>query len=139
MTAVTAASVDTDPHFPFRCEVLVRFNDCDPLGHANNALYSTYLEQARLGFLQDLRGFILARVEIDFRSPVVAGELLEIESRCRGVGSASFVLEHHLQCGERLVASAVSTIVSYDYERNCSTPVPAQVIARLKPKATEDR
>jgi len=25
----------------------VRFSDCDPLGHVNNATYSTYLEQAR--------------------------------------------------------------------------------------------
>ena len=62
----------------------VRFSDCDPLGHVNNAVYSTYLEQARIvlwrrqaGF--ELRraasgkqprgeGFILARTEIDFRS-----------------------------------------------------------------------
>jgi acyl-CoA thioesterase FadM len=26
----------------------VRFSDCDPMGHANNAVFSTYLEQARI-------------------------------------------------------------------------------------------
>ena len=30
-----------------RLRIAVRFSDCDPLGHVNNATYSTYLEQAR--------------------------------------------------------------------------------------------
>ena len=32
----------------FTHRVEVRFRDCDPLGHVNNAVYLTYLEQARL-------------------------------------------------------------------------------------------
>ena len=57
----------------------VRFNDCDPMGHLNNATFSTYLEQARLAWFgsdaeHPLRDVILARTEIDFRSPVAAGE-----------------------------------------------------------------
>ena len=31
--------------FTHRLEV--RFRDCDPMGHVNNAVYLTYLEQAR--------------------------------------------------------------------------------------------
>ena len=31
-----------------RHRLQVRFSDCDPLGHVNNAKYLTYLEQARL-------------------------------------------------------------------------------------------
>ena len=30
----------------FEHEVEVRFNDCDPMGHVNNAVYLTYLEAA---------------------------------------------------------------------------------------------
>jgi Thioesterase-like superfamily len=33
------------PIFIHRLEV--RFRDCDPMGHVNNAVYLTYLEQAR--------------------------------------------------------------------------------------------
>ena len=52
------------------------------MGHVNNAVYSTYLEQARIGVLGGLSEFILARVEIDFRAELRAGEEVEIRSRC---------------------------------------------------------
>ena len=29
----------------------VRFRDCDAMGHVNNAVFSTYLEQARIAAL----------------------------------------------------------------------------------------
>ena len=56
----------------------VRFRDCDALGHVNNAVYSTYLEEARMDILGGLREFILARVEIDFRAELRAGEEIEV-------------------------------------------------------------
>src|SRR3954470_16383013 len=56
------------------------------MGHVNNAVYSTYLEQARIGILGDLEPFILARVEIDFRAELRAGEQVEVRSRCARVG-----------------------------------------------------
>jgi acyl-ACP thioesterase len=67
--------------FPFVHREPVRFNDCDPMGHLNNATYSTYLEQARIGALGGLEEFILARVEIDFRSGLRFGEAIEVRSR----------------------------------------------------------
>jgi acyl-CoA thioester hydrolase len=52
----------------------VRFRDLDSMGHMNNAVYATFLEQARLAFLSQhgahVHNMILARLEIDFRSPV---------------------------------------------------------------------
>ncbi|MEO5575331.1 MAG: thioesterase family protein, partial [Gaiellaceae bacterium] len=54
--------------YPYVHRDRVRFRDCDAMGHVNNAVYSTYLEEARIGVLGDLISFILARVEIDFRS-----------------------------------------------------------------------
>ena len=35
----------------------VRFRDCDPMGHVNNAVYLTYLEQARLAQWRALWNF----------------------------------------------------------------------------------
>ena len=32
---------------PFTHRLEVRFRDCDAMGHTNNAVYLTYLEQAR--------------------------------------------------------------------------------------------
>ena len=64
----------------------VRFRDCDAMGHVNNAVYSTYLEEARIGVLGGLIDFILARVEIDFRSELRTGEEVEVRTRCSRVG-----------------------------------------------------
>ena len=59
-------------HFIHRLEV--RFRDCDPMGHTNNAVYLTYLEEVRdewleraLGDSGDAWGYVTARVAIDFR------------------------------------------------------------------------
>jgi acyl-CoA thioester hydrolase len=101
----------------------VRFRDCDAMGHVNNAVYSTYLEQARIGIMGGLGQMILARVEIDFRAELRAGEEVEVRSRCPRIGTKSFDLEHELWAGDRLVAEAKSVLVGYDYDQGCSVPL----------------
>jgi acyl-CoA thioester hydrolase len=117
--------------FPFVHRERVRFRDCDPMGHVNNAVYSTYLEQARIGVLGGLQEFILARVEIDFRAELRAGEEIEVHTRCGRVGTKSFDLEHELRADGRVVAEARSVLVAYDYELGHSVEVPHAVRARL--------
>jgi acyl-CoA thioester hydrolase len=109
----------------------VRFRDCDAMGHVNNAVYSTYLEESRIGVLGGLGDFILARVEIDFRSELRAGEEVEVRTRCPRVGRKSFELEHVISADGRVVAEARSVLVSYDYGRGESVPVPDELRARL--------
>ena len=114
----------------------VRFNDCDPMGHVNNALFSTYLEQARLAWFgpedeSPLGDVILARTEIDFRSPLRAGEIVEIGVRPTRLGTKSFELEYELRASGRLVAEAKSVLVGYDYRRGESTPIPDRWKRRL--------
>ena len=113
------------PDFPFTHRERVRFRDCDAMGHVNNAVYSTYLEQARIGILGDLGPFILARVEIDFRAELHAGEDVEIRSRVANVGTKSFALDHVIVAGDahRVVAEAKSVLVGYDYATRTSVPL----------------
>lgn len=62
----------------FQLELDVRWGDMDALGHINNATFFTYIEQARIAWLESLRGGwrsegaapVLARVECDFRRPI---------------------------------------------------------------------
>jgi acyl-CoA thioester hydrolase len=112
----------------------VRFRDCDAMGHVNNAVYSTYLEEARIGVLGALRDFILARVEIDFRSELRMGEEVEVRTRCPRIGTKSFDLEHEVvTSGGRVVAQARSVLVSYDYKLSASVVVPEALRERLQP------
>ena len=118
--------------FPYVLRERVRFRDCDAMGHVNNAVYSTYLEEARIGVLGDLISFILARVEIDFRAELRMGEEVEVRTRCSRIGTKSFDLEHVISARDRIVAEAKSVLVSYDYERGESVDVPAELRARLQ-------
>jgi len=117
--------------YPFVHRERVRFRDCDAMGHVNNAVFSTYLEQARIGVLGGLEDFILARVEIDFRAELRAHEEVEIASRCSRIGTKSFDLEHVLRTDGRVVAEARSVLVGYDYGAGASVPVSDDLRRRL--------
>ena len=117
--------------FPFVRRERVRFRDCDAMGHVNNAVYSTFLEEARIEVLDGLEDFILARVEIDFRSELRAGEEIEIGTRCSRIGTKSLDLEHEIRAGGRLAAQAKSVLVGYDYALGVSVPLSEELKARL--------
>jgi acyl-CoA thioester hydrolase len=114
--------------FPYVHRETVRFRDVDALGHVNNAVFLTYLEEARIGFLvpkgAEASGMILARVEIDFRAPLRSGDELEIGVRPVGVGTKSFELEYEVRSGSTVAAEARTVLVSFDYETGRSVEVP---------------
>jgi acyl-CoA thioester hydrolase len=130
--------------FPFVHLETVRFSDLDAFGHVNNAVFSMYVEQARLGWFgryaadepMPLRDVILARTEIDFRSPVVFGETVAIGVRPGRVGTKSFELEFELRVDERLVAEGKSVLVGYDYDSGRSVEVPERWRRRLQSAET---
>lgn len=117
--------------FPFVRRERVRFRDCDAMGHVNNAVYSTFLEEARIDVLGGLSEFILARIEIDFRSELRMGEEIEVGTRCSRIGAKSFDLEHEIRADGRLAAQARSVLVAYDYERSESVPLSDDLRRRL--------
>src|SRR5919109_1126866 len=100
--------------FRFVHPVEVRFRDLDALGHVNNAVYLTYLESARIAWwLKVTRrsglsalDMMLARVEVDYRSPVRFGDALDVGVRCASLGRSSFVLE--LEASERSAGRLVA-------------------------------
>ena len=127
--------------FRFRHPVDVRFRDLDAIGHVNNAEYLTYFEMARIAYwlqvtrrtqISDL-DMILARAEIDYRSPLTFGESIEVGVGCTSLGKTSFVLEldaHELASG-RLVAECRKTLVYYDFAAGVKKPLPDEIRALL--------
>ena len=112
----------------------VRFRDLDPMGHVNNAVFLTYLEQARVAFFSEMgaatgleeMNMIVARVEIDFRAPVRLGQEVEISVRASRFGTKSFDLDYELRAGDRLVAEAKTVLVAYDYARARPVELPPE-------------
>ena len=136
--------MSTSNEFAYRHRLSVRFRDCDAMGHVNHAVYLTYFEQGRLTFWREVTGtpsphtpVIIARAECDYRSPAHFGDELEVRVKVGEIGRSSFVLEYEIaQAGsERLVASGRTVMVSYDYEKGASVPLPAatrDLLQRLK-------
>ena len=118
--------------FAFVHRDVVRFVDVDPMGHVNNAVFLSWMEAARTRFMLeeglaeavDALGMILARAEVDFRSPVRFGEDVQVGVRPSRLGTKSFELEYEVRANGRLAAQGTSVLVAYDYETNESTRVP---------------
>jgi len=115
-------------------EERVRFRDLDPMAHVNNAVFLTYLEQARVAFFSEMgaatgledMNMVVARVEIDFKAPVRLGQEVAISVRASRFGTKSFDLDYELRVDGELVAVAKSVQVAYDYNLREPVPVPAE-------------
>ena len=113
----------------------VRFRDCDPLGHVNNAVYLTYLETARFALwkAQGVEGVILARAEVDYRSQSRYGESLEVRVRLEGFGRSSFRYQYEIVDvpSQRVVITAKTVQVHFDYEKQVPVEIPEALRGRL--------
>lgn len=123
--------------FKYPCEI--RFRDIDGLGHVNNAVYHSFLEQARCHFFERLGLFdpkvgigslplILARTEIDFLEPCFFPEVLQVETWVTKVGNKSITMNYEIQNeNQKAVAKALAVLVWYDHEKDISCLVPENI------------
>ena len=122
--------------------VQVRFRDIDAFGHVNNAVFFSYVELARIRYLLDVLQpatrfdrlpLILARVELDFRSPIEFGEEVTVATRVVRIGHTSFAMQHRMTAGadDRLAGDVQTVLVTYDYTTARPIPVPAEWRARI--------
>jgi len=138
-----------DDPFRFSTTFEVRWRDLDALGHVNNAVYLTYLEQARVHYMRELGlgfdsladvGMILAEVTCTYRAPVSLGEQVTVRVRVSELRNSSFLFEYRVEGdGGRLAATARSVQVCYDYQAGQSVPIPDRwrsLIASYEPGLT---
>jgi acyl-CoA thioester hydrolase len=126
--------------FRFHYRLQVRFRDCDLFGHVNNAVYFTYMEEARWAYWRELSGdsqarvpLILARTECDFIRPLQPGERIAVwlGTTCIGRTSVSMDCEMLDERGD-LVAKGKAVMVTYDYASAKPMPVPDWCRARIE-------
>jgi acyl-CoA thioester hydrolase len=126
----------------------IRWRDLDGYGHVNNAVYLTYLEEARDAWVEETLGragdtwdFVLARVAIDYRRELTQADR-EVVVRCRigSVGRSSIrTVEEIVTLDGTVSAVAESVIVPRDPATGGSRPLSdderAALEARLAPGA----
>jgi len=139
--------------FRFSHDAEAVFGDLDAMGHVNNVVYLKWIETARIAYWIHVTGqkthaglptpggathepgpgimsgvlidMILARTEIDYKSPVSYGEKLDVFVRTSLIKRSSIVFEYVVasKADARLVAQAKTVVVCYEYSLMRSKPV----------------
>lgn len=119
-----------------RLPVTVRFRDCDPFGHVNNAVYLTYLENSRFALwkAQNLKGVILARAEVDYRAQATYGDELEVRTRLAALGRSSFQYDYEIRnvASGATILTAKTVQVHFDYDTQRPVEMSDDFKARLQ-------
>ena len=97
---------ETQPRGVFLLTVRVRFHELDPLGHVNNAVFLTYLEEAAIEHsaaagwpasrLREHGVFIARRHEIDFLQPAVEGDVLQVRTWAESMSGARAIRAYEI-------------------------------------------
>lgn len=122
--------------FRFFHPIEVRYGDLDPQGHVNHTKVLTYMEQARIVYLQQLGlwsgdsfkdiGIILADIHVVYVLPILFGHLIRVGVRITRLGNKSMSAEYRVedvQTGQE-AATGTTVLVAYDYHSGKTIPIP---------------
>ncbi len=126
-------------------EIPVAWGDMDAFGHVNNTVYLRWFESARIAFFARVdvlqrdvtsmvQGPILAHTSCTFELPVTFPDTVDVACSIERIGTKSFTMRYevHSRGHERRAASGDGVIVWYDYTKNTTAPLPAELRARLE-------
>lgn len=125
----------------------IRWRDVDAYGHVNNAVYLTYLEEARdawsaevLGKVADTWHFVLARVAIDYKRELTLDDgAVLVRCELESVGRSSVRTREEIRTLDgRVSAVAASVIVPRDPELARSRPLTEEERVALERELARD-
>lgn len=87
----------------FTATITVRWRDLDAFNHVNNSTYLTYLEEARLQWMQSMGDAfdpastpVLAASELNYRRPIAWPAQLRVHLLCERAGNSSITIAHRI-------------------------------------------
>lgn len=123
----------------FVAAIGVRWRDLDAFNHVNNSNYLTYLEEARLQWLQQVPDWfseesmpVLAASDLQYRRPIEWPASLHVELRCSRLGTSSMTLTHRIVDANdagRLYCEGHVVLVWMNPATGKPTPLPATIRA----------
>jgi acyl-CoA thioester hydrolase len=124
----------------------LRYNDQDPLGHINNAVYSTFFEAGRTALTQPLLedsgaaniDTVLVRVVIDYLQELTYPGTVDIGTRVKRIGTKSITFGNGVFKGDtdECVAAGEAVLVFFDTQARKSVEPPTSVRAALESMMT---
>jgi acyl-CoA thioester hydrolase len=139
----------------------IRYQDLDPYGHVNNAVYLEFFESVRLAYwraLADLVGieelevgdvpgarYVIAETTVRYKTPIFFEDTLYGGASIPTVGNRSYIMDFELRTGESfeeglVVAEGYAAQVFFDPETDEVIPRPdwfLPAVARLEGRPEE--
>jgi len=123
-------------NYNFYQPIDIRYGDLDAQGHVNAARYMTFIEHARIAYLQTLNlwtgnsfldiGVILADAQMTYKAPILWGQTVKVGTRIARLGKKSMDMFHRIEDannGQELALSK-TVLVSYDYHADQTIEIP---------------
>ncbi len=107
---------------PFVTTHKLRFNDCDMVGHVNNAVYSVMFEAGRTDLMQAAGiygldspfSMVIVRLEIDFKREMNWPGDVVIETQVERISSKSIHMRQVLKSAGEVRAEGLSILAAID-------------------------
>ena len=123
----------------FETEFKIRTFHSDAFGHVNNARYLEIMEEARWQYaehhglvemlVRQNLGFIIMRMDIAFRHPVVEGDTISILTKLITLGSAAGEVRQLIrkEGSEKIAAKGLFHFVLIDRDNGHSVPIAGEI------------
>ena len=136
----TQLELQNKDFYKFWATEIVRYGDLDPVGHANNAAYSTYFETARVDLLSamksqymDLYNTAIVQLNINFLKELKLGDTLDIGITIGKIGNSSLELYSAIFVKDECRATSYGVTVNFDTVKRKSAPIPSEIKELLIP------
>ncbi len=121
-----------------RVPMPVRWRDLDAFNHVNNATYLTYLEDARLQWLMQIRGEwrnahampVLVASQLNYRRPIAWPARISVELDCQRMGNSSLTLGHRIVDDDQETVCCDGHVVTVWMDPSTGKPVPLPAAVR---------
>lgn len=125
----------------FTTALEVRIGDINYGQHLAHDRLIGLLHEARLRFLASLGaseqdfftlGLIMKNLQVSYKNEAFYGEVLDFHLTVSKLAPVRFTLDYQVYCQARLIASASTEMVAFDYRRRKVQPLPAEFRARAE-------
>jgi acyl-CoA thioester hydrolase len=135
----------THDEFQYTTELDIRLRDLDLMGHVNNGVYATYLEQAREDYFRDVldKGLldnvntVTAKQTIEYAQPINADcRTVAIGVRVADVSEKSLTIKYEIRADGAVAATGSTVQVAYDMNAGKSLSIPDRWREQIKSHET---
>ena len=121
-------------------DITVIWGDMDALGHVNHSVFATWMETARMMYFTKVGmmeiyensniGPILARIEVDYKFPIVYPDVVKVRTSVSRIGNSSFDMAYQISSlAKEGEVAAIGKVVGVlvDYDTGKPIPIPDEL------------